>query len=180
MESVNTENTQSQPSPDSPNERRRKPVLLLLLLAIVVVAAAAAVIVLKRPQEVPETKKIGYSEGTVLLKDSGPVELTPPDAITLEYSHIAMSSDGQNFECKINNAQENQYDMYIDIYADAALTDQLFLSELFRPGSGFQQIKLNRALEKGNHTGYLVFTQVEDDQSTMHNQMVVTINLIVQ
>lgn len=168
----------------SPQNKQKKSRWVIVILVIALLAAVAAIVFLvtREPKAPPPTQqgKIGYSEGAVLLDDSKPVEYTPPEAITLDYKGQAVSEDGKTFQCKIANAQENQYDMYIDIYADNALTDQLFLSELFRPGTGFEEITLNRALDPGTHTAYLVFTQVEEDQSTMHNQLVVTIDLVVK
>lgn len=167
-----------------PNQKKKRPVLLVILLMCVAIAAGAAVafaLSLRESEPQPESApKIGYSTGTVIMEGSGPVKLTPPDNITLEYKRVATSQDGKTFKCQIANAKENQFDMYIDMYTDSALTDEIFLSELFRPGTGFEEITLNRTLDKGLHTVYLVFTQVEDDQSTMHNQMVVTYDLLVE
>ncbi len=151
-----------------------------MVLTVMLVASIGTIGVLmtRKPPEEDEDQ-LGYTDGAVILNQDGPYEVTPPDEITLEYNGSARSKDGQNFECLIANARENTFDMYIGIYSDAALSDELYLSKLFRPGTGFENITLNRALEKGTHTCYLVLTQVEKDRNTIHNQIVVTINMIV-
>ena len=70
--------------------------------------------------------------------------------------------------------------MYFDIYADEKMTDEIFLSGLVPPGNAIEKIKLNRKLESGNHSAYLVFTTVEEDHETMHGQVAVKITLKVQ
>ncbi len=64
--------------------------------------------------------------------------------VTLEYKNDARSEDGENFSCYIANAVENAYDMYIQIFADAELTDQLLLTGLLRPGTGHTDRKSTR------------------------------------
>lgn len=56
--------------------------------------------------------------------------------------------------------------MFLTIYADAEMTEQIFLSGLVPPGSGFENITLDRALEKGDHMVYVVLTQVETNAET--------------
>ncbi len=84
--------------------------------------------------------------------------------VTLEFKEVAVSDDGKNFACYIGNAAENAYDMFIAIYADQALTDELYLSGLMRPGTRFEQIELERTLEPGEYTAYVVYTQVKDEE----------------
>lgn len=83
--------------------------------------------------------------------------------IALRFKNDAYSEDGQLFECYIMNSQLNVYDMSITIYGDEELTDELFSSGLIEPGRGFDQLKLNHSLEKGNHTVYVMLTQVDTD-----------------
>lgn len=84
--------------------------------------------------------------------------------IALRFKNDAYSSDGQFFTCYIMNSQYNPYDMFLTIYADEALTDEVFSSGLVAPGRGFDQLKLNHPLEKGNNTVYVVLTQVDTDE----------------
>lgn len=84
--------------------------------------------------------------------------------IALKYQNDAESSDGKTFECYLMNSENNLYDAFFTIFADANLTDQLFLSDLVPRGSGFTEITLDRALEEGDHTVYVVITLVKTDE----------------
>lgn len=85
-------------------------------------------------------------------------------SIALKFKNGAYSTDGQSFSCYIANSEYNLYDMFLVIYADDKLTDELFSSGLIAPGRGFDQLKLNHALDKGTHTVYVVLTQVDTDE----------------
>ncbi len=85
-------------------------------------------------------------------------------SIALKFKNGAYSEDGKLFSCYIMNSEFNKFDMFLTIYADEELTDELFSSGLVAPGRGFDQIKLNRALDKGTHTVYVVLTQVDTDE----------------
>ncbi len=144
--------------------------------------------------EKEENGRIGYEEN-VIATDPETLqaavdelyEKAAESEIALQYKDTAISNDGQRFSCYLANSEKNRYDMFFAIYADSALSDQLFLSKLLRPGTRLEEIELERVLEPGTHTGYVVYTQVEDDeddeeQSQMqiiHNQVATTINLVV-
>ena len=67
-------------------------------------------------------------------------------------------------------------------YADLELTDQIFLSGLVPPGSGFERITLNRPLDEGDHTVYVSLTQVDIDengQQVIKNQVMHTMDFHV-
>ena len=102
--------------------------------------------------------------------------------IALEYKHEAFSDDGVNFACYIANSLDNLYDMFIAIYGNAEMTDELFLSKLIRPGQAFEQVTLNRALEVGEHQVFVVFTQVTevDGEQSICGQRAVTMNFFVE
>lgn len=94
--------------------------------------------------------------------------------ISLSYENNAYSQDGQTFSCYLMNSEGNLYDAFFMIYADAELTDVLFSSGLVHPGRGFDQIRLEHPLEKGDHRVYVVLTQVDEDENGeqfMVNQM---------
>lgn len=132
--------------------------------------------------------KIGYAEGVTVVEDPDALqkavdemyEKASQPGIGLEYKNDAYSSDGTNFECYIANAASNQYDMYIQIFADDALTDELFLSQLLRPGTAFDKLELNHSLENGDHRVYVAFTQIEEDLETIHAQTMVTMDFHVK
>jgi hypothetical protein len=131
---------------------------------------------------------IAYAEGTTAVEDPDALQKIVDEmrenarkTIGLEYKNEAFSVDGQNFDCYIANAARNQYDMFIAIYADAELTDELYLSGLVMPGRAFEHIQLERPLEDGNHLVYVAFSQVEevDGEQTMRAQALVTMNFHV-
>lgn len=142
-----------------------------------------------------ENGRIGYATEGVVATDPETLqdqvekiyEKAKEPGVALQYKNMAFSKDGQNFECFIGNSKDNAYDMFITIYADQSLTDELFLSELLRPGSRFENITLSRKLEPGEHTAYLVHTQVADEKDeesdsiiqTVHAQVATTITLVV-
>lgn len=132
--------------------------------------------------------RIGYAEGTTVVEDPDALQKIVDEmsenarkTIGLEYKNEAFSTDGQNFECYVANAARNNYDMFIAIYADAEMTDELFLSGLIPPGRAFDHITLNRPLEEGANTVYIAFSQVEevDGEQTMRAQALVTMNFHV-
>lgn len=145
---------------------------------------------------VGEDGRVGYATTGVVTTDEKTLqdvidemyEKASEPGVALEYKNMAFSKDGQNFECYIGNSEDNVYDMFITIYADQALTDELFLSELLRPGTRFENITLSRKLEPGEHTAYVVYTQVEDEEDkekevmiqSIHAQVATTITLVVE
>ncbi len=158
-----------------------------IIVAVVIVAAIAAVVWFTRDSD---DGKIQYAtEATVMLDQDSlqaamdkAMENAKQGNISLLYKNNAYSEDGTNFSCYIVNSAQNTYDMFITIFADAALEDQLFLSGLVRPGEGFENIELDRALEVGDHTVYVALTQVkenEDGDQVIHNQVVHTMDFHV-
>lgn len=154
-------------------------VIIAALVVVMTVSGAAAAIVSainnspQDPGPLPSSG-IGYStEATVILTQEElqaaydkAMENARRGNIALLYKNNAYSSDGVNFSCYIVNSASNKYDMFLAIYADLEMTDRLYLSQLVPPGSGFNQIKLEHALEKGDHTVYVSLTQVDRNAET--------------
>ncbi len=114
------------------------------------------------------------------------LEKAKEPGISLEYKNTMVSDDGVNFTCYLGNSANNTYDMFFTIYADQALTDELYLSELLRPGTRFEQITFQRKLEPGTYTGYLVHTQVKDQEQSdetymqvIQGQIATTLTIVV-
>ena len=166
----------------SPSETKKAPALsnkVVIGAAAVVVAAViavGAVVVTHQSQaNVPgnTTPIIGYAADAKVMLDQNSLQAAFDEAmrnaaegnVGLKYQNDAYSSNGVDFQCRIINSDANVFDMFLTIYADAALTDQIFLSGLVPPGSGFEQITLDRALEPGNHTVNVVLTQVDTDEN---------------
>jgi hypothetical protein len=134
--------------------------------------------------------QVGYaSEGVTVVDDPDALQKAVDEmyrkaqepGVALEYRNDAFSSDGVEFSCYIANSTDNAYDMFINIYADQALTDEIFLSELLRPGQAFEKITLKHSLGAGVHTVYVAFTQVEvvDGEQQIHQQVMVTMDFHV-
>lgn len=167
--------------------------LIPALLAVVVLLLAVILVFVMKPGAEPvdiqdgETPKLGYAEGTTVVEDPDALQKAVDEmyahaaegGVTLEYKNDARSTDGENFSCYIANAVENRYDMYLQIFADSELTDQLLLTGLLRPGSAFDNISLEHPLEPGTHRVYVAFTQVEEDLETIHAQVMVTMDFTV-
>ena len=178
-------------------KKRVSPLTLVLILIIVLLAGAAAVLALGKfgKEEAPDaenlgdgvTPLIGYEEGVTAL-DEDTLQKAVDEAyakaaeggIPLEYRNDAYGTDGINFECYIGNPKHAKYDIYIQIFADDALTDQLYLSGLIPPGKAKSSIELEHALEKGTHRVFVVYTQVKDDHATIHNQIAVTMDFTIE
>lgn len=151
-----------------------------------------ALILTNRSQPEPEPdpvgvvdRQLGYAEGVVAVEaDSLQAAIDEMYRVNrsefaTEYKNDAFSEDGKTFSCYIGNSPLNTFDMYIQIFADAELTDELFLSDLVRPGMAFNEITLEHELEVGEHRVYVVFTQVRDDLVTMEAQVAVTMDFTV-
>lgn len=135
--------------------------------------------------------QVGYAvEGVTAVKDAESMskaldeayEKMQDERITLSYKNDAFSENGQDFTCYIANSPENApYDLFIGIYADLEFTDCLYLSQLLRPGSAFETVKLTRALETGSHRVYVVFTSVEttEEEQIIHGEVAVTMDFYV-
>ena len=147
--------------------------LLAVIAGLVVIIVALVFFLLFRQgtniddNDVP---RVGYATNATVMLDQDSLQAAMDAAmaqdgnVALLYKNNAYSKNGTDFTCYIVNSPANKYDMFLTIYADAALTDQVFLSGLVPVGSGFEQITLDRALEPGDHTVNVVVTQVDTDE----------------
>ena len=170
---------------------------VIIIAAAVIIALLMAVVVLLLTRPAPTdigdegVPKIGYATEATVLLDQDSLQAAMDEAmanakdgnIGLYYQNDATSNDGTNFDCFIGNSSSNVYDMFLTIYADAELTDQIFLSGLVPPGSGFESITLDHALDPGVHTVYVALTQVDTDEETgeqvLKNQVMHTMDFHV-
>ncbi len=173
----------------------RRPLLIIGIIALALVlagtAVAAAFILTRKDDTEDDGLTIGYAAEARVFLDEDSLSAAMSEAtknaqeknIALRYQNNAYSTDGQTFTCRIINSERNKYDMFLILYADAEWTDELLTTELVPPGSGFDEITLNRALEPGTHTVYVVYTQVEtgeDGKQTIRNQTAHTMEFNVQ
>ena len=172
------------------SSKNNKLVIAIVALIVVVIAATAVIVYTLNGRETPPDSNgltIGYATDANVFLDQDSLQAAMDDAlahsgyVSLRYQNDAVSSDGINFSCYIANA--NGSDMFLTICADADMTDQIFLSQLLRPGSGFEQIKLDRRLEAGTHTVYVAVTLVDTDENgaqVITGQVVHTMDFYVQ
>jgi len=167
--------------------------VLVLLLTLLCVTGCGKK---EEPTEEPENNsgmgfRIGYAEEGVMVTTNENemqkaydemVKATQEGYMALSYKESAYSENGIDFDCYIANADSNKYDMFIAIYSDPEFTDELYLSQLLRPGTAFNSITLNHALEPGSHTVYVAYTQIEeaDGEQSIHAQSVVTMQFTVE
>lgn len=151
---------------------------IAVLTAVVIGATAVIVDAIRRDdggvqQPANNGLTIDYAQDARVFLDQNALQAAMDEAlknardrnVALRYQNDAVSTDGVNFECHIMNSSGNIYDMFLNICADAEMTDQLFLSKLLRPGTGFERITLDRALEKGDHTVYVAVSLVDTDET---------------
>lgn len=182
-------NNNSNNSNKNSNSNNKTKIIIAISAAVVVIAVCITVIILSRDKESDSTGIAYASEAVVVLdQDSLQAAVNAAQAnarnnmVALSYQNNAYSTDGKTFSCFIANSGENIFDMFLAIYADADMTDQVYLSGLVRPGSGFEEITLDRELEPGDHTMYVAVTQVvteEDGTQVIKNQVVHTIDFHV-
>ena len=169
------------------SDNKRTLIIAGTLVAVVAIVAAAVVMILNnRSEDVyidDPGSPLGYAEGAVALDQSTLQSLVDglvsDGQFATEYSNDARSTDGRNFSCYIGNSGANIYDMYIQIFADAELTDQLLLTQLLRPGTALDKIRLDHSLAPGTHRVFVFFTQVDDDHATIKGQFSVTMDFTV-
>lgn len=167
---------------------------IIIACAVVSVAVCITVCVMamqsnKEPADATANMLVQYDNTASVILDQESLQDAVDEAmknaqdgqVALEYKNDAYSSDGKTFSCYIVNARQNAYDMFLTLYADTEMTDQIYLSGLVPPGSGFEEITLDRELEKGDHLVYVAVTQVatEDNIQVIKNQVAHTIEFHV-
>ena len=131
--------------------------------------------------------KLGYEGNIVLNKEDdlqalvdGMVEKAEEGQMALEFKNTAISTDGKKFSCYIANSIKNNYDMFLALYTDDTLQEEMMLTGLIPSGSGIETFEVNNKLEPGTYDTRLVLTQVEADRATIHSQLVLAFELIVK
>lgn len=174
----------------------RRPLLIIIIILLVLAAVGGVTAFFLTRNNGGNTEEdrnlaIGYAtEAKVFLDEKSLGEAMSEAAknarektIALQYQNDAYSTDGETFTCRLINSENNKYDMFLLIYADPEWTDELLRTGLVPPGSGFEELTLNRALEPGDHTVYVVYTQVETDEDghqTIRNQTAHTVEFHVR
>lgn len=157
---------------------KKSPLLIIVLVLFIFIAGllAAVIYLLTRqtdevPQPISAAPRLEYaSEGVIFTEDPDAlqkaydeaVEKSAESVVPLSFRNVATSEDGVNFKCYVANPPRARFDMFVAIYADIEMTDELYMSQLLRPGTAYDSIQLNRVLAPGNHDVYAVFTTLED------------------
>lgn len=169
----------------SSGKSRKWIVVLLIVIIVLAVAGTALFLWLSKGEGEDGGTGLGYDSDAVVVTDEDELQKMIDDMkakdgqISLEYKNVASSSDGRNFSCHIVNSAKNKYDMYLGIYSDASYEEELYLTQLLKPGSGIKEFECQKELGPGSHNVVLVFTLVEDDHETIHSQTTVTYTLNV-
>lgn len=127
-----------------------------------------------------DANAVGLSEDDLQKQVDEMFERAKEGTMALQFKNTAFSADGINFSCEIGNSIKNNYDMYINIYKDDSLEEQILLTGLIPPGSGIENFQSEVQLDPGRYEALLVLTQVEDDHATLHAQLSVVLNLVVE
>jgi ABC-type Na+ efflux pump permease subunit len=99
--------------------------------------------------------------------------------VNLKFKNLATSDDGIHFQCYLGNSDGNIYDMFFNIYKDATLSEQIYLSGLVSPGNVIESFDSEIKLDPGEYSAIIMFTSVSDDHTTMISQVPVEITLVV-
>lgn len=170
-------------------------ILLIILILLLIGGIVTVTVILLNKDDTSDAEansepKVGitlpYDNGAVLLDEDSlqkqveaMYERAKEGSMVLQFKSTAVSKDGEHFECEIGNAIENNYDMYINIYKDDTLEDQILLTGLIPPGSGIYEFESETPIFPGTYEAILVLTQVEDDHETIHAQVAVVLTLEV-
>lgn len=176
-------------------DKRVVAVIVGLVLVIAVLCGVVCYVLFLRPDSAAVddggATRIGYSSEASVMLDQDSLQAAVDEAlenaknskVALRYKNNAYSTDGKTFACHIVNDPANLYDMFLMIYTDSGMIDQVYTSGLVAPGSGFEEITLDKALDPGDHTVYVAVTQVADDEETgeqvIRNQVVHTMEFYV-
>lgn len=166
-----------------------KTVVIAASVAVVAVVITAVMVVINVLNK--DDGGIGYASDAKVMLNQDDLQAAFDEAlrnardsyVALRYKNSAYSKDGIHFTCSIINSAANLYDMFLTIYADESMTDQVFLSGLVPPGSGFEELTLDHALPAGMNRVYVVVTQVDtndDGEQVIKNQVVHTIDFYVE
>lgn len=152
-----------------------KRLIAVIIALVLIIAALCGYLVYRSTVTIDDgdVPRVGYAAEAKVMLDQESLQAAMDAAmanardgnVSLLYQNDAYSKNGKDFDCYIVNSASNKYDMFLTIYADAKMSDQVFLSGLVPPGSGFENITLDRALESGDHEVVVVVTQVDTDEN---------------
>lgn len=99
--------------------------------------------------------------------------------IPIMFSPTAISKDGKNFSCEIGNPPGAKYYIYLDMYSDTTLSEEVYLSGLLDGGQGITTFETSKTFPKGETDIVLVVSTVQEDRKTIVAQTMVALTLQV-
>lgn len=152
---------------------------MFIRLAVIYLFAFASAVLFSYAasgKEGGKTTGISYEDNAVAAADGDSLGKTSDGkngdgSVSLEYKGVAVSSDGTGFICYIANSVKNRYDMFVAIYTDSSYEEEIFLSQLMKPGFGIEGFESVKKLAPGSYNMVLVFTLVGDDHETIKSQV---------
>ncbi len=176
------------------NEKKssNKTVIIILIIIILLLLAGGATFFIlnanNKPSESEETggKQIPLEISAGVLSpdqlknwNEEALKEAEDNQIPVIYTPTATSTDGVNFECEIGNPKGAKYYMYLDMYSDSSLEEEIYLSGLLEPGKGITSFSTSKTFPKGETDTVLVLTTVQEDQKTIVAQTMVYLTLQV-
>ena len=162
-------------------------IIIILLLLVCIIGGLVWYIVTSRdikPQE--EKVGIGYESTVVVdnpnaLQDAvdGMIRQAAEGSMTLEMNTEAVSEDGRTFKCRLGNAENNRYDMFVVIYRDDT-QEEIYRSKLIPIGTHIEEFVVDKTIEPGKYEGTIVYNQVEEDHDTIHAQVNAGLDIVVK
>lgn len=168
-----------------------KTVVIILIIVIILLLAGGAVFFILNANKSPESESTGGKQipleisAGVLSPDQlknwneQALKEAEDNQIPVIYTPTATSTDGVNFECEIGNPTGAKYYMYLDLYSDTSLEEEIYLSGLIEPGKGITSFSTSKTFPKGETDTVLVLTTVREDQKTIVAQTMVVLTLQV-
>lgn len=171
----------------------KKVIIILIIIIVLLIAGGTAFALVMNAKNKPAESET--TSGNVIPTEVNAKVLDPDkmkewnesvlaemedNQIPVAFSPTATSSDGENFSCEIGNPPGAKYLMYLDMYADTSLEEQVYLSGLLEPGQGITEFKTSKTFPKGETDIVLVLTTVQDDHSTIVAQTMMALTLVVE
>ncbi len=166
-------------------------IIILIIVIILLLAGGATFFILNANNKPSESESTGgkqiplevnagvVSPDKVKEWNEQAIKEMQDNEIPMIFSPTATSTDGVNFECEIGNPPGAKYYMYLDLYSDVSLEEEVYLSGLLEPGKGITSFSTSKTFPKGETDAVLVFTTVRDDQKTIVAQTMVYLTLQV-
>lgn len=165
-------------------------VIVLIIVIVLLVAGGAVFFILNNNRTEEETSSNGkqiplevnagvMDPDTMKEWNESVLAEMEDNQIPIAFSPTAISKDGTNFTCEIGNPPGAKYYIYLDMYSDTTLSEEIYLSGLLEPGQGIKTFQSSKEFPKGETDIVLVISTVQDDRQTIVAQTMVALTLQV-